>query len=160
MTVVSNCAEDSAASFDICPASDSGTVHTQPMCVAKLHRHTVVHASNSLDPNPASDPDPVVLDSSCSSSSYASDSSSRTNTNTNTNTNNDASTSVVTPTTSISSESPIPVEPLSKTFHRRGIPSKPTVKVECIDVDDTSSSAPLATLLRESDHFPTDYANR
>ena len=143
-TVVSNCAEDSAASFDIGPVSDPGTVRTQPMHVAKLHRRIVVDASNS------SDPDAAVSDSSCSSSSTASGSSSRTD--------SDASTSTTTPTSSStsSSESPVPVEPPVKNFRRRGTPSKPTVKVECITVDDASSSAPPATLLRESDHYPTD----
>ena len=47
--VVSNCAEDSAASFDIGRVSDPGTVGTQPMRVAKLHRRIVVDASNSSD---------------------------------------------------------------------------------------------------------------
>ena len=62
VTVVSNCAEDSAASFDIGPVSDPGMVRTQPMRVAKLHRRIVVDASNS------SDPDAAVSDSSYSSS--------------------------------------------------------------------------------------------
>ena len=35
-----------------------------------------------------------------------------------------------------------------------------TVKVECIDVDDASSSAPPTTLLRESDHYPTHHVDR
>ena len=154
VTVVSNYAEHSALSFDIGPVFDSGTVRTQPMRVAKLHRHIVVDASNSSNRDLASDPDPAVSDSSCSSSSDASDSSSCTI--------SDASTSTATPTTGIgiSSESPISVEPLAKKVRRRGIPSKPTVKVECIDVDDKSSSAPPATLLCESDHYPTDYVNR
>ena len=149
-TVVSNCAEDSAASFDIGPVSDPDTIQTQPMRVAKLHRRIVVDASNS------SDPDAAVFDSSCSSSCAASESSSRTD--------SDASTSTATPTpsssSSSSSESPVRVEPPVKKFRHRGTPSKPTVKVECIDVDDASSSAPPATLLRESDHYPTDYINR
>ena len=116
MTVVSNCAKDSAASFDIGPMSDPGTVRTQPMRVAKLHKHIVANASNS------SNPDGTVSDSSCSSSSAASESRSRTD--------SDASTSAATPTSSSSnssSESPFSVEPPMKKFCRHGTPSKPTV---------------------------------
>ena len=87
--VVSNCAEDSAASFDIGLVSDPGTVRTQPMRVAQLHRRIVVDASNS------SDPDTAVSNSSRSSSSAASESTSRTN--------SDASSSTPTPTTTTSS---------------------------------------------------------
>ena len=50
MTVVSNSAEDLAASFDIGPVSHSATARTQLMPAAKLHRRIVVHASNSSDP--------------------------------------------------------------------------------------------------------------
>ena len=50
-TLVSNSAEDSAASFDISRVSDLATVRTQPMHVAKLHKHIVADASNSSDPN-------------------------------------------------------------------------------------------------------------
>ena len=44
---VSNCAEDSAASFNIGRVSHPGTVRTQPMSVAKMHGHILVDASNS-----------------------------------------------------------------------------------------------------------------
>ena len=103
LLVLSNYAEDSAASFEIGPVCDSGTVWTQPMCVAKLHRRIVVDASSSSDPH----------DSSCSSSSDASDSSSRTN--------SDAFTSTATPTTTTSngSESAVPIAPPAKKFRRQ-----------------------------------------
>ena len=39
---MSNCAEDSAASFHIGLVSDSGMVWTQPIQVAKLHTHILV----------------------------------------------------------------------------------------------------------------------
>ena len=147
VTVESNCAADLAGSFDIGRVSDPGTVRMQPMRVAQLHMRNVVDASNS------SHPDGAVSHSSCSSSSTASESSSRTD--------SDASMSTATPTSSSSSssKSPVPVEPRVKKFRRRGTPSNPTMKEECIDVDNASSSAPLATLLRESDHYPTDYIN-
>ena len=82
VTVVSNFAEDSAASFDIGYVSDPGMVRTQPMCVAKLQRRIVVDASYS------SDLDPTASNRSCSSSSDDSDSSLRTN--------SDGSTSIAT----------------------------------------------------------------
>ena len=63
-------------------------------------------------------------------------------------------------TSIISSESLVPVEPHAQKFRRRGIPGKPTMKVECIDVDDVSTSAPLAALLCQSHHYPNDYVER
>ena len=106
--------------------ADLGTVQMQPMHVAQLQRRIVVDASHS------SDPDLVVSDSSCSSSSDTNDSRSCTN--------SVGSTSTATPTTtsSSSSKSPVPDEPPAKKFRRRGIPTKPTVKAECIDIDDAS----------------------
>ena len=131
VTIVSNCAEASVASFDIGPLSHQGTIRAQPMRVATLHRCIVVDASNLLDP------DTAISDRSCSSSFGANESSRRIDSN--------ASTSAATPTSTStrSSESPVSVKPLVKNFRRRGIPSKPTVKVECINVDDASSSTPL-----------------
>ena len=58
MTVVSNCAEDSAASFDIGRVSHPDTIRAQPMRVAKLHRRIVVDASNLSDADAAA---PIVL---------------------------------------------------------------------------------------------------
>ena len=118
------------------------------MRVSKLHKRIVVDASDSSHPYTADS------NRSCSPSFAASEPSLRTD--------SDASTSTTTPpttTTTSSSESPVPVELLFKKFRRRGSPSKPIVKVECIDVDDASSSAPPATLVRESDYYPTDYVN-
>ena len=46
------------------------------------------------------------------------------------------------------------------TFTPCCLPRCQILKVECIDVDDASSSAPPATLLRESDHSPPVYINR
>ena len=47
VTVVTNNAEDSTASFDIGLVSDSATQQTQPMRAVKLHRRIVVDANNS-----------------------------------------------------------------------------------------------------------------
>ena len=70
--VVSNCAQDLAASFDIGPVSDPGKVETQPIRVAKVHGRFAVDANNSAKP------DTATSDSSCKSSSVASESRSRT----------------------------------------------------------------------------------
>ena len=67
VTVVTNSAQDLAASFDIGPLSDSATQRTQPMRAVKLHRRVVVDANNS------SDPDPTASDSSGNSSTASSD---------------------------------------------------------------------------------------
>ena len=63
--MVSTCAEDSVASFDIGPVFDAGTLRTQPMRVARLHRHIVADANNRSDHDPSSDLDPAISDSSC-----------------------------------------------------------------------------------------------
>ena len=149
VTVVTNSAEDSAASFDIAPVSDSATQRTQPMRAVKLHRRIVVDANNS------SDPDPTPSDSSGNSSMASSDASSHTDSG--------GSTSIGTPSTTssnINSDSLLPEAPPPIKFRRRGVPSKPAAKVACIDVDEASSSAPPAALLRESDHCPTNYVDR
>ena len=65
-----------------------------------------------------------------------------------------------TTTSSSSSNSLVPAAPPPKKFRRRDVPSKLAVKVECIDVDDASLSTPPATLLRESDHYPTNHVDR
>ena len=85
VTMVSNCAKDSSGSFDNGHVSDSGTVGTQPMCVAKLPRQIVVDASHSSIPGPAG------LDISLSPSCDATDSSLRNH--------RDASMSTAAPTT-------------------------------------------------------------
>ena len=151
VTVVTKSAEDSAASFDIGPVSDSATQRTQPMRPVKLHRRIVVDANNSQDP------DPTASDSSGNSSMASSDASSHTDSGNSTSTGTPSTTSS---STTSSSESLVPAAPPTKNFRRRGVPSKPAVKVACIDVDDASSSAPPATLLRKSDHYPTDYVYR
>ena len=149
MTVVTNGAEDSTASFDIGPMSDSTTQRLQPMRAVKLHRCIVVDANN------LSCSDPTSSNTSGNSCVASSDAPSHTDSG--------DSTSTGTPTTSSSSSSSdsfILAAPPPKKFRRRGVPSKPAVKVECIDADDASSSAPPATLLRESDHSPTDQVDR
>ena len=65
----------------------------------------------------------------------------------------------ITTTSSNSSDSLVPAAPPPKKFRRRSVPSKQAMKVECIDVDEASSSAPPATLFRESDHYPTDHVD-
>ena len=149
MTVVTNGAEDSTASSDIGPVSDSTMQRIQPMRVVELHRCIVVDAKNS------SGPDPAASDTSGDSSVVCTDASSHTDSG--------DSTSTVTPSTtgsSSSSDSFIPAALPPRNVRRRGVPSKPAVKVECIDVGDASSSAASATLLRESDHSPTDQVDR
>ena len=145
VTVVSKYAEYSAASLDIASAADPGTVRTQPMRVAKLHRRIVVDARNWSHPNPA------VSNGSFKFSYDASDSSSHTS--------SDSSTSTATPPppAAMVVSSPFLSNHLRKSFAALPSPSKPTVKVECIDVDDASSSAARATLLGESDPYRTDY---
>ena len=69
VTVVTNNTEESAASFDIGPLSDSATQRTQPMRVVTLHRRIVVDANKSPDP------DPTACDSSGNSSKASSDAS-------------------------------------------------------------------------------------
>ena len=69
VTVVTNSAEDSAASFDIGRASDSATQRTQPMRAVKLHKRIIVDTNNSPDP------DPTTSDSSGNSSMGSSDAS-------------------------------------------------------------------------------------
>ena len=149
MTVVTNGVEDSTASFDIGPMSASTTQRLQPMRAVKLHRCIVVDANNS------SGPDPTAADTSGNSSVASSDASSPTDSGDSTSTSSPSTTG-----SSSSSDSFIPAAPLPNKLRRRGVPSKPAVKVNCIDVDDASSSAPPATLLRESDHSPTDQADR
>ena len=149
VTVVTNSAEDSAASFDIGPVSDSAAQLTQPMRAVKLHGRIVVDVSNS------SDPDPTASDSSGNSSMASSDASSHADSGDSTSTGTPSTT-----TSSSSSGSLVPTAPPPKKFRRRGVASKPAVKVACIDVDDASSSAPPATLLRERDHYPTEYVDR
>ena len=131
VTVVTNSAEDSAASFDIGPVSDSATQRTQPMRAVKLHRRIVVDANN------LSDPDPTASDSSGNSSMASNDASSHTDSGDSTSTGTPSTT-----TSSSSSDSLVPAAPPTKTFGRRGVPSKPAVKVACTDVDDASTSAP------------------
>ena len=150
VTLVTNSAEDSAASFDIGPVSGSATQRTQPMRAVKLQRRIVVDANNS------SDPDPTASGSSGNSSMASSDASSHTDSGDSTNTGTPSTTS----SGSSSSDSLVPAAPPPKKFRRRGVPRKPTLKVECIDVDGASSSAPPATLLCESDHYPTDHVDR
>ena len=149
VTVVTNTAEDSAASSDIAPVSDSATQRTQPMRAVTLHRRIVVDANN------LSDPDPTASDSSSNSSMASGDASSHTDSGDSTSTGTPSTT-----TGSSSSDSLVPAAPPPKKFRRHGVPRKPAVKVECIDVDDASSSASPATLLRESDHYPTDHVDR
>ena len=150
VTFVTNSAKDSAASFDIRPVSDSATQRTQPMRAVKLHRRIVVDANN------LSDPDPTASDSSGNSSTASSEASSHTDSGHSTSSGTPNTTS----SSSSNSESLVPEAPPPKKFRRRGVPSKPPVKVECIDVDAASSSAPRTTLLRESDHSPTDCVDR
>ena len=149
VTVVTNSAEDSAASFDVGPLSDSATQRTQPMRATKLHRGIVVDANNS------SDPDPRASDSSGNSSMASSEASSHTDSGDSTSTGTPSTTS-----SNSSSDSLVAAAPPPKKFRRRGVPSKLAVKVECIAVDNGSSSAPPATFLRESDHYPTDHVDR
>ena len=149
VTVVTNRAEDSAASFDIGLVSDSATQWTQPMHAAKPHRRIVVDANNSFDP------DPTASDSCGNSSMASSDASSHTDSGDSTSTGTPSTTS-----SNNSSDSLVLAAPPPKTFRRCGVPNKLAVKVECIDVDDASSSAPPATLLRESDHYPTGHVAR
>ena len=124
--MVTNSAEDSAASFDIGPVSDSATQRTQPMRAVKLHRRIVVDANN------LSDPDPTASDSSGNSSMASNDASSHTDSGDSTSTGTPSTT-----TSSSSRDSLVPAAPPTKTFGRRGVPSKPAVKVACIDVDDS-----------------------
>ena len=135
VTVVTNSAEDSAASFHIGLVSDWAPQRTQPMCVVKLHRRIVVDASNS------SDPDPTASDSSGNSSMASSDASSHTDSGDSTSTGTPSTTS-----SSNSSDSLVLPAPPPKKFRRCGVPNKPNVKVACIDVDDASSSAPPCLL--------------
>ena len=105
VTMVTKSAEDSAASFDIGPVSDSAPQRSQPMRAFKLHRRIVVDASNS------SDPDPTASDSSGNSSMASSDASSHTDSGDSTSTGTPSITS-----SSSSSDSLVPAAPRQKSF--------------------------------------------